>query len=157
MKILPIILAVVAIVAIGCGQIAQMTPAPEVEIVFVTPVAGIYVPGSPADTIEMIQFQVFNGVDAVIKSMDYDYFGSDGTPIVDSLPIVGMHLVVPGDLEVPGPTDLLNVPVPMTAGVVNYIQTTGDFVNTKLTFRGVDHYGLEKKFEVEMDWGIMTF
>lgn len=157
MRILPIILAVVAVVAIGCGQIAQMTPAPEVEIVFVTPVAGIFQPGSTAILIEKIQFQVFNGVDAVIKSMDYDFFGSDGTPLVDSLPIVGMHLVVPGDLEVTEPTDLLNVPVPMTAGVVNYIQTTGDFVNAKLTFRGVDHYGLEKTFAVEMDWGIMTY
>lgn len=157
MRILPIILAVVAVVAIGCGQIEQMTPAPEVEIVFCDPVAGIFHSDSAAITIATLHFQVFNGVDAVIKSMDYDYSGSDGTPIVDSLPIVRMHLVVPGDVEVINPTVLSAVPVPLTPGVANYILTTGDFVYAKLTFRGVDHYGLEKTFFVEMDWGIMAY
>ena len=159
MRILPIILAVVAVVAIGCGQIAQMTPAPEVEIVFVTPVAtGFPLDSIPAERmIDQIQFRVFNGVDAVIKRMDYDFFASDGSILVDSLPNVGMHLLVPGDDSECGATELLNVPVPLTNTVVNYIITTGDWVFARLTFSGEDAFGLEKEFETDMDWGIQGY
>ena len=158
MKTLLLVLGVVSIVAIGCGQLAQVTPAPEVEIVYVNPLAtGFYLDSIPPDRkVEEIRFQVFNGVDAVIKRMDYDYFASDGTALIDSLPYVGMHLLVSGDSECVA-TSLLNVPVPLTNAVVNYIITTGDWVYVTLTFSGEDAFGLEKEFETDMDWGIQGY
>ncbi len=153
MRILPVILVIVAIVAIGCGQIAQMTPAPEVEITFLTPVAGVYV-GADSLFIEQIEFEVFNGVDALITSLEYYYLKSDGETPLDSLCCLALHLIVSGESECEA-AELLLVPVPITLPVQAYITATGDSnAVARLTFRGEDAYGLGKTFDIVVNWGI---
>lgn len=153
MKVLPVVLAFVAVVAIGCGQIAQLTPAPEVEITFLTPVAGVYL-GVDSLKIDQIEFRVFNHVDAIITSLEYDYLKCDKETPLDSLCCLALHLIVSGEAD--SASELLNVPVPLTVPVVAYLAADSNAV-ARLTFRGEDAYGLEKTFDVVVDWGIQAY
>lgn len=154
MKIVPVILAIVAIVAMGCGQVSQMLPAPEVVIVFVSPLTGVITQGSGGTSIaaDTIKFQVANYVDAVVTDLEIKYFDSDGdSEIAPALPPVSMHFVLPGDTTI---TTLRGVPVPISQTLVDYIYNGNDYAIARLRFNGEDAYGLNKEFYVEMDWGI---
>ncbi|TET43981.1 hypothetical protein E3J62_11585 [candidate division TA06 bacterium] len=154
MKIVPVILAIVAIVAMGCGQVSQMLPTPEVVIVWVNPLTGVIDQASGDTTIaaDTIRFQVANYVDAVVTNLEIKYFDSHGdSEIAPALPPINMHFVLPGDTTT---VDLLHLPVPISQTLVDYIYNGNDYAIARLRFNGEDAYGLNKEFYVEMDWGI---
>lgn len=157
MRILPLILAVVAIVAMGCGQVSQMLPAPEVVIVFVSPPTGVITQGSGGTSIavDTIKFQVANYVDAVVTDLEIRYFDSHGdSEIAPALPPINMHFVLPGDTTITRYTPIGGVRVPISPTLVDYIYNGNDYALARLRFNGEDAYGLNKEFYVEMDWGI---
>jgi len=145
-----VLLALVAIVIIVAGC-EYTTPAPEVEITYVTPVAGVLSQADSSLEIDEIDFVVYNYVEALITELEIEYFDSKGeSAIAPPLPPVQMHFVLLAE----GVNKLEVIPIPLTQELVNYIFSVNDYASAKLTFRGEDNYGHEKTFDVDMNWGI---
>ena len=149
-----VLLAVAVTVLVGCES---LTPAPEVEIYYLTPLAGVVQQGvAPQLQIDEIQFIVYNNVDAIVTGMDVSYWNSQGSDtIAPSVGRIALHMVLDPCPDSVRLNVLENVPVPATSQIVNYIYQNDDNVIARIRFTGVDGFGYDKEFDVEMDWGIM--
>lgn len=144
-----------ALLFIGCDMASDAVALkPDIEVVFVNPVAWCVDSGSIA-LIGEVNVTARNSVDSQIEKMIWEYYDKNGNLFFGPFE-VAMHLQVPGLLD-PYHADtvgLVNVPLPIDTVLVYLYNTTQYEARAHIGLVAFDEYSMESSDTAWFDFGL---
>ena len=152
-KILPVLF--LALLLLGCDMATDAVKLkPDIEVVFVNPVAASVDSGVTA-TITEVDVVARNSVDSQIEKMIWEYYDKNGNLFFGPFEIA-MHLQVPGLI---GPEEadtvaLLTVPLPIDTVRTYLYNTTQYEARAYIGLVAFDEYGMSASDTAWFDFGL---